>query len=75
MAVLHKKSRQSLTVSPESPFDWKFFKVGSVIVYSFIKNIPNLQGPPLPLPNLRAQVIKGVYLIKYSWYVQKYDPV
>ena len=41
--ALNKKSRQSLRVSPESPFDWKFFKVGSMIVYSFVRNIPNLQ--------------------------------
>ena len=64
-----------MTVSPESPFDLKFFKVDSVIVYSFIKNFPNLQGPPLPLPHLRAKPIKGVYVINYSWYVQQYDPV
>ena len=75
MAVLHKKSRQTLTVSPESPFDWNFLKVGSVIVYSFIKNLPNLQGPPLPLPHLRAQAIKCVYVINYSWYVHQYEPV
>ena len=35
MPVLHKKSRQSLTVFPETPFDWNIFKVGSaVIVYT-----------------------------------------
>ena len=71
MAVLHK----TLTVSPESPFYWNFIKVGSVIVYSFIKNLPNLHGPPLPLPHLRAQAIKCVYVINYSWYVQQYDSV
>ena len=61
MPILHKKSSQTLSVSPESPFDWNFFfEVGSVIVYSFSKNLPNLQGPSLPLPHLRAQAIKGV---------------
>ena len=73
--VLHKKSSQTLSVSPESPFDCNFFFVGSVLVYSFIKKFPNLQGPPLPLPHLRAQAIKGVYVINYSCYVQKYDLV
>ena len=40
---------ESLRVSPENPFDWKFLKVGSVIVYSFIK-----ASPP------RALTVKGV---------------
>ena len=74
MAVLHKKSRQTLTVSPEIPFDCNFFKVGSVIVYSFIKKFSNLQGRTLPFPHLRAQAIKGVYVINYSLYLQQYDP-
>ena len=30
--VLYKKLSQSLRVSPEYSFDWKFLKVGSVIV-------------------------------------------
>ena len=25
-----------------NPFDWKFLKIGSVTVYSFVRNIPNL---------------------------------
>ena len=40
-----------------------------------MKNLPNLQGLLLPLPHLRAQSIKCVYVINYSWYVQQYDPV
>ena len=64
-----------MTVFPESPFDWNFLKVGSVIVYNFIKNFPDLQDLPLPLPHLKAQAIKCVYVINYSRYVQKYDPV
>ena len=37
---------QSLRVFPNAPFpfDWKFLKVGSVIVNSFVKNFRNLQG-------------------------------
>ena len=31
-AVLYKKLSQSLRVSPEYSFDWKFLKIGSVIV-------------------------------------------
>ena len=66
---LHKKSRQSLTVSPEIPFDR--------LSHSFMKKPPRplLQGPPFPLPHLRAQAIQCVYVIKYSWYVYQYDPV
>ena len=73
--VLHKDPRQSLIVSPESPFDWKFLKVGSVIVYCFIKTVPNIQdclhasAPPTELN------IKSVYVINHSWYRQIIDPV
>ena len=56
-----------MRVSLENPFDWKFFKVGTVVIYSFIKNVPNIQecwhAPP------RALTIKGVYEVSYSWYV------
>ena len=60
-------------VSPENPFDWEFLKVGSVVVYSFIKNVPNIQdyknvGPPQRPAPLRALTIKGVYEVDYSWY-------
>ena len=73
--ALNKKSRQSLRVSPESPFDWKFFKVGSMIVYSFVRNIPNLQVCRLTLVSLTALTIKGVYVINNSWYGQILAPV
>ena len=66
--ALHKNSRQSLTVSPENPFDWKFLKVGSVIVYSFIKNVPNIQEFwPAPAPP-KALTIEGVYEVSYNSY-------
>ena len=54
LPVLHKKSRQSLRVSPESSFDWKLFKVGSVIVYSFIKTSPTHKIVDTPLPLLQS---------------------
>ena len=61
---------QILRVSPENPFDWKFLKVGSVVVYSFIKNVPNIQEFwPAPTPP-RDLIIKGVYEVSYSWYEQ-----
>ena len=75
MPKINKKSRQSLRVSPESPFDWKFFKVGSMIVYSFVRNIPNLQVCRLTLVSLTALTIKGVYVINNSWYGYTFDPV
>ena len=34
--VLYKNFSQSLIVSPENPFDRKFLKIGSIIIYSFI---------------------------------------
>ena len=73
--ALNKKSRQSLRVFPESPFDWKFFKVGSMIVYSFVRNIPNLQVCRLTLVSLTALTIKGVYVINNSWYGYTFDRV
>ena len=48
--ALHKKSSQTLSVSPESPFDWNFLKVGSVIFYSFLKKPPQLTRPALASP-------------------------
>ena len=41
-----EKSTKSLRVSPVNPFDWKFLKIASVIVYNFVKNFPNIQEPP-----------------------------
>ena len=55
-----------MTVFPESPFDWNFFKVGSIIVYSFIKKTsPTYKACPCP---------------SHIWEpwpssVQKYDPM
>ena len=44
------------------PFSWKFLKIGSVIVYSFVKNFPNLQvGWPSPFPPT-PQNRKSVYI-------------
>ena len=38
----HKLWKKLCNTGLEAPFDWKFLKVGSVIVYSFVKNVPNL---------------------------------
>ena len=63
----------SLRVSPESQFDWKFLKIGSVIIYSFIKNKDRWQ---FPAPATKLVInIKGVYVINYSWYGQIIDPL
>ena len=35
--LLHKRFSQSLRVSPENPFDWKFLKIDSVKAQSFEK--------------------------------------
>ena len=60
---VHKKFSKSLKVSPENPFDWKFLKVGSVIVYSIMKNVPNLKEfSPHPAPP-RVLTIKSVYFL------------
>ena len=77
MPVLHNRSRQSLRVSPESTFDWKFLKVGSVIVCNLIKIFPNISTRLIAHPCLsyRADYIKGVYEVADSWYGQIIDPV
>ena len=68
MPLLHKKSSQSLTVSPKNPFSWKMFKIGSVSVRGITKIVPNLQvGWPTHDPPM-ALTIKVVYLINKSWY-------
>ena len=44
-----------------APFSWKLLKIGSVVVYSFIKNFPFLQvGWPTPVPPTPL-TIKVVY--------------
>ena len=49
-----------MRLSPKNPFEWKFLKIGSIAVCSFMKNFPNLQvcrhtsAPPTALN------IKGV---------------
>ena len=56
---LYEKSRQSLSLSPESSFDRKFLLVGSVIDYSFTKNVPNIQDcwhAPAPPTELMSRV-------------------
>ena len=66
MPVLHKNFSKSLKFCPENLFDWKFLKIGSVIVYSFVRNILNLQicqftpAPPIAL------TVKVVYKISCS---------
>ena len=40
IAVLHKNLTQSLKLFLRAPFSWKFLKIGSVIVYSFVKKHP-----------------------------------
>ena len=72
---IYLSSEQSLRLPPKSSFDWKFLKVASVIDYSFIKKISNVQDcwhAPAPPTGLN---IKGVYVINYSWYGQIIDPV
>ena len=32
-----------MRLSPKNPFEWKFLKIGSIAVCSFMKNFPNLQ--------------------------------
>ena len=60
-----QKNSKNLRVSPENPFDWKFLKIGSVIIYSLIKNVPNLQVcQPVPTPPT-ALMLNAV---SYSWY-------
>ena len=58
----------SSRVSPENPFYWKFLKVGSVVVYSFIKYVPNIQECWSAPAHRRALTIKGVYEVNYSRY-------
>ena len=58
-----KKLSQSLWLSSENPFDCKFLKMFSVIVYSFVRSSPNLQVCRLSNPALpTALIIKGVYV-------------
>ena len=66
--ALHKKFSQSLRDSPENPFDWKFLKIGSIIVHSFITHFPNLQVSRHTLAPPTALTIKGVYAVSKSWY-------
>ena len=42
-------------------FHWKFFKVGSVIAYSFVKKFPKIQECWLAPVSLRGLVVKGIY--------------
>ena len=51
-----------MRVCHEAQFDWKFLKIGSVIVRDLIKNVPILQvGWLAPVP-LTLPVIKVVLL-------------
>ena len=70
MSVLHKKSRQSLRASPKNSFEWKFSKVVLVLVYSFVKNVPNIHECWLAPVSLRGLTIKGVYEVSYNRYGQ-----
>ena len=44
--------------------------VGSVIVYSFVRNVPKIQECWLAPVSLRGLTIKGVYEVSYSCYGQ-----
>ena len=59
-----------MRASPKNPFDWKFLNVGSVIVYSFVRNVPKIQECWLAPVSLRGLTIKGVYEVSYSCYGQ-----
>ena len=64
--ILHKNLSQSLRVFfLRAPFSWKLLKIGSVIVYSYVKKGPYLQvltaAPGQPM----ALKIKAVYLVFY----------
>ena len=59
-----------MRASPKNPFDWKFLKVGSVIVYSFVRNIPKIQECWLVPVSLRGQTTNGVYEVSYNRYGQ-----
>ena len=61
--ALHKTISQNLRVSLKNPFDWKFLKIGSVIVYSFVRNIRNLQICRLTPVPLTALTIKDVFYV------------
>ena len=57
--------------SPKNPLDWKFLKVGSVIDYRFVRNIPKIQEPWLTPVSLRGLTAKSVNEVSYnSWYGQ-----
>ena len=63
MPLLHKKSSQSLTVSPKNPFSWKMFKIGSVSVRGITKIVPNLQvgWPTHDLPTVLTKYQGGLF--------------
>ena len=65
--ALHKKSRQSLKNSPECPFDCKLY-------FSFIKKSPKYKIVDMAAPPTELN-IKGIYVIKYSFYGQIIDPL
>ena len=75
MPVLHKKFSQSLWLSPRNSFAWRFLKIGSVIVYSFVRNYPNLQVYRLTHVHSTALTIKAVYEVSNSWYGLTFDSV
>ena len=58
---------QSLSVSPESPFDLKDL-VRSVIVYRFIKTVPFTRLLARLCPSYTVLTIKGVYALDKLWY-------
>ena len=64
--TLHKNSRLSLRGSPANPFVRNFLYVTSVIVYSFVRNVPNIQECWLAPVSLRGLTIKGVYEVSYN---------
>ena len=48
----------------------KFLKVDSVIVYSFVRNVPKIQECWLAPISLRGLTTKGVYEVSYNRYGQ-----
>ena len=66
--ALNKKFSQSLWHSPRNSCAWKNLKICSVIVYSFVRYILNLQVYRLTSVASTALNVKGVYEVSNSWY-------